>query len=834
MFYYIQDHLCRLVILSFLVIIQYFPNITFAQEIQEPADSTKQVIVAIPIIEIPQEAFKTMREIQGVMIPVVTDPVLSEVHPDLDSLQHKIDQLSDITESLLLESLPYTFYQSLLIKWSRLARDIDEPEKKLKDHSVAMEEIANWINSETERWDKTKKKLEDKNAPEDIYERIDEITILIESTNQIRVDSTSEVLHLLNEIAQMKLQISHYTARLDVTKQMQLYDLLTVRSNPIWAIRFDSDSTRAFTLNEALLEFGIDDSREYLVSNKGSFIELGIIFLMILTVLIWLKRQHKKLSEDLKLEHATGVFIVSRPFVSAIMLALLWAIWAIPEMPHFLDNLVSLLFLIPFLFIFHGVVQKPLRSSLYYFSAIFLVVNLSPFFYIGAATSRIALLIESLFIAGFLFWFLWKRKMISTEDKASGFWYRFLNFISPIYLLVIVAAIGANLIGYENLNKLVTYGILVSLLLGLIFGTAYFALRGLILLFTATTLIKISNIIKNDQFRFLLYVDRILWVGTVVAWFHFTLRSFQVSDPIQKWTKNIWETGYEFGNIHITVGGIINFFLIIILSWLLSKLIRVLLQDEILRRFNLPRGIPMAISSLTQYSLVFIGCILALAYAGFDLQNLGIMAGALGVGIGFGLQNVIGNFISGLILVFERPVTVGDIVKLEPYEGTVVSIGIRSSVIRQWDGSRIIVPNSDLISNKVLNWTMTDYKRRFIIRVYTAPDTDPDLVILLMTEAAVNEELVLEDPTPQTYFIGIVEQAHAFDLFFWVSNEILVARSNVNLAVQKKLKAAGIKVLLPKKFEIQEPAEKRKPAITQAQKAKASSGNLKQPPAKNA
>jgi small-conductance mechanosensitive channel len=607
----------------------------------------------------------------------------------------------------------------------------------------------------------------------------------------------------------MKLVISDYITRLDVTKQMQLYDLLIVRTEPLWSIKIRQDSTNVFALNEALYSFGIDDSKEYLTSNKSKFIGLGILFLIFLSILFWLRIKYRTLSDELKLEHTTGEFIVSRPIISAIMLMLLWALWTLPQMPHFLDNLVSILFLVPFLFIFHRIVQKPLRGSLYYFFVIFLVVNLSPFFYIGDAISRIALIIESLFIAGFLFWFIRKKKSITPENRTSGFWYQFLNFIRPVYLVIIVAAIFGNIIGYESLNNLVTYGILVSLLLGLIFGTAYFALRGLTLLFTATTLVRVSNIIKKDQHRFLIQFDKILWTATVIAWFYFTLRSFQLWEPFYRWFRSVLEIGYGFRNIQITIGGIINFFLIIIFSWLLSRFIRLILQEEILQRFNLPRGIPMAISSLTQYTLVFIGVVLALAYAGFDLQNLGIMAGALGVGIGFGLQNLVGNFISGLILVFERPVTVDDIVKLDLYEGTVVSIGIRSSVIRQWDGSRIIVPNSDLISFKVLNWTMTNYERRFIIRIHTPPDTDPDLVIKLMTESASGEDLVLGDPAPQTYFIVIVDQAYAFDLFFWVSRDILVARSNVNLAVQKKLKAAGIKVLLPKKLEIEEPIKAR-------------------------
>ena len=126
---------------------------------------------------------------------------------------------------------------------------------------------------------------------------------------------------------------------------------------------------------------------------------------------------------------------------------------------------------------------------------------------------------------------------------------------------------------------------------------------------------------------------------------------------------------------------------------------------------------------------------LALSAAGFSLQNLGLLAGALGVGIGFGLQNIINNFISGLILAFERPVTVGDIINVSGSEGVVKKIGIRASVIKEYDGSEVIVPNAELISNKVINWTLSKYTRRSILTIHTHKDTDTDIVLKLMKDA---------------------------------------------------------------------------------------------------
>ncbi len=684
---------------------------------------------------------------------------------------------------------------------------ISKPEQVIKRYSSDLEKIKQMLGEEKTRWTITRDQNITRESPKVIAHSVDRILFFIDSASIILDDSLSVALGWLNEASQLKMSANNNQERLQETQKMKLSGLLKVREKPIWATVFKGDTAVSLIDNQVLISFGIEDSREYLEVNKGNLITLGVIFVVLLGALLWLRFHSKSLSEDDIKLHATGIFIVSRPIAAAFMLTILWSLWSLPVMPYMLDKFFSVIFLIPFLFIFHGIVYRPLKWSFYYLFVLFLFVNFGPLFYLGSSRDRLIVIFESLAILIFLYWFLRKRKELKPDDRTSVLWYQFLNFVSPIFILGICAGIILNIVGYENINKLVTYGTLVSLMIGLILGTAYLVLRGLAFLFTTTNLGRSSNIIREQQESFLGFFDNVMWATTVAAWLYLTLDNFLIWDSLLAWGTEIWETGYTFGEMEVTIGGLISFFLIIILSWTLSRFIKLLLQEEILGRFDMPRGVPMAISSLTQYTLILVGFMVALAYVGFDLRNLGLLAGALGVGIGFGLQNVVGNFISGLILVFERPVTVGDIIKVDVYDGIVVSIGIRSSVIQQWDGSRIIVPNSDLISQKVLNWTMSRYERRFIITIYTPPGTDPALVMELMTKAAVSVENVLPAPAPKTYFKGIIDQALCFELFFWVTFDILDAQSEVHLAVHKMLKEAGVKVLLPRKLEVREDKE---------------------------
>lgn len=792
-----------ILVVLFIFLNSVIPTVTFAQDDTQPGDSVSKKVTAVLLMDIPNEAVKITSKIQSDLNSELLQPVVYTIRPIIDSIQNKVDVLGLLSDQMLDDQLPFGFYQGLLLRWLRLQGQINKPEKILTDYSTELTNVERVLSDNRKQWSKTHSELLDKDSPEELINRVAEVLNLIDSTAQMMKDSLDLALNLLNRTTEIKMTLVNYQVQIEATQETQFDQILKTRTEPLWSANFAKDSTSFFGANRDLILFGLEDAKDYFNVNKGILSSLGLIFILILSAILWLRRQHKSLSKETKSTNKTGSFIVSRPIVSAFMLTILWSMWALPEMPYLMDKINSFIFLIPFLFIFHGIVDHPLRWSLYFFSILFIYVNFSPFFYVGSGINRFAIIFESIFIAAYLIWFLRHKNKIRPDNRASRIWYQFLVFISPLYLIVILSGIVANIIGYENINRLMVSGILVSLLLALIFGTTYFSIRGLLMLFTVTKIARLSNIIRTKQKDFLKIFDRLAWFVTAFAWFYFSLKSFQLLKPLYEWATDIWNVGYRFGELQVTIGGIISFFIIILLSWLISRLVKLILQEEVLGRFKMPRGVPMAISSITQYALVFTGVIMALAYAGFDLNNLGLIAGALGIGIGFGLQNVVGNFISGLILVFERPVTVGDIVRVEEHDGIVVSIGIRSSIIQQWDGSRIIVPNSDLISKKVLNWTMKKYKRRFIMTINTAPDTDPDLVLKLIHEAISNVEGVLSDPASKTYFKGIVDQSLKFELFYWVSDNILDVESNVNLSVQKELSKAGIKILLPRKVELQ-------------------------------
>jgi small-conductance mechanosensitive channel len=186
---------------------------------------------------------------------------------------------------------------------------------------------------------------------------------------------------------------------------------------------------------------------------------------------------------------------------------------------------------------------------------------------------------------------------------------------------------------------------------------------------------------------------------------------------------------------------------------------------------------------------------------GFDLTKVTVLAGALGLGIGFGLQNIVQNFISGLILLFERPIKINDVTKVDDLMGTVRELNIRSTVIETFDGAEVIVPNADLISKTVTNWTKSNRRRRAEIEVGVAYGTDSQLVLDILERVAKAHDEVMTDPEPFAVFVGFGDSSLNFRLYVWLTDlsEVLKTPSRIRQEILEELNAASIGIPFPQR-----------------------------------
>ena len=250
--------------------------------------------------------------------------------------------------------------------------------------------------------------------------------------------------------------------------------------------------------------------------------------------------------------------------------------------------------------------------------------------------------------------------------------------------------------------------------------------------------------------------------------------------------------------MEFTIGSIFAMVLILLLTFLFTGILKVVIEHILLNKVRLPRGVPAAISVTIRYFLVILGFMFALSIAGIELSNFGLLAGALGVGIGFGLQNIVNNFISGLILVYERPIQVGDTIEVETLIGQVNRIGLRSSNVKTYDGAEVVVPNGNLISNQLINWTLSDNRRRIEIKVGVSYGSDPNIVLALLEKVANNHEDVLQNPPPLALFEDFGNSSLNFRLLFWVPYDIGIrTKSAVAIGIFNIFRKNGIEIPFP-------------------------------------
>jgi small-conductance mechanosensitive channel len=244
---------------------------------------------------------------------------------------------------------------------------------------------------------------------------------------------------------------------------------------------------------------------------------------------------------------------------------------------------------------------------------------------------------------------------------------------------------------------------------------------------------------------------------------------------------------------------VLLFFFSVWLALKVSGTVRFLLRDEVLPSMSLPRGVANSIASLTYYFLALAGLAVAMVAAGFQVGQLAFVVGALSVGIGLGLQDVVKNFVSGLILMFERPIQPGDVVEISGTSGTVRTIGMRATTLTTFDGADVVVPNGSVLSEKLLNWNLMDMDRRFEIVFGVAYGTDPKRVLELVMEVTKATPGVTDNPEPVVQLSAMGAHSLDFTIRAWTHDFAAWGqiRSDLIVRIYDAIIAAGIQIPFP-------------------------------------
>ncbi len=375
---------------------------------------------------------------------------------------------------------------------------------------------------------------------------------------------------------------------------------------------------------------------------------------------------------------------------------------------------------------------------------------------------------------------------------------RAAGFLAIVVFVFFFISLIANLFGYFDLAILMLkVGIHIPAYTIIIYGIykIWIALTNAgVLIGKATKQTYLTHYWEKIEKR----IVQIVTVSLVLFWIYSVIVLFEFNFQTNLWITDFLVKRWTIGTLQVSLGAIISLIVILVITFFLTGIIKFIIDDEFIKQSKLPRGVANAISVSIRYLIVIIGLTFALSAAGIDLGKFSLLAGALGVGIGFGLQNIVNNFISGLILVYERPLQVGDTIEIENLLGQVKQIGLRSSHVMTFEGAEVVVPNGNLISNQLINWTLSDNRRRIEVKVGAAYGSDPNIILKILESVPKENPGILTDPAPIALFDGFGESSLNFRLLYWVPFEIgIQTKSDVSIAIYNQFKANKIEIPFP-------------------------------------
>ncbi len=533
---------------------------------------------------------------------------------------------------------------------------------------------------------------------------------------------------------------------------------------------------------------------------RGELDRLGfqIVLLIVIGLFLGRARTHaRRLAESDSLT-TSAMKIFERPFSIAALIALILTPQLYLSTPPAVFDAIGLLMLIPIVRLVSPLLENKLRPALYFLAGLYLIDWLRDLLEAAPLVARLIFVIEMLAASVLAVMVVRSKALHRADGKSmqSG-----VRLALDVALGLTILAALATVAGFVRLGVLLGTGVLNSAYLAILLLAVARAAEALVALFMRSRLSEHLQFIALRRAGIRKKSTGVIRIGSFAVWLFVTLDLFALRDAVVDFAKTIVFAELKAGALSISLGDVLAFGATIIAAVMIARLIIVLLEEDVYPRMELGRGVGFAISSVIKYALITVGFLLAVGAMGIGMDKITILLGAFGVGLGFGLQTIINNFVSGMILVFERPVQVSDSIEVGGVKGRITRIGIRSSTIRTFDGADVTVPNGTMLSDALTNWTMSDRHRRLEVSIGVAYGTDPDTVIRLLQQALAEQDGLLDQPAPMILFTGFGDSSLDFVVRAWVEdNDIYVTtQSNLALKVNRILTENGIEIPFPQR-----------------------------------
>ena len=753
--------------------------------------------VIIPASEIIPRAEQTIRSLQEIRFQVAadTDTVLSSVQAELATFAERSDRRWQSEAQAIDQLRSVQRLNDILREWSLEQSQLDGWDRALSRRSQILVAQQDDVDRIIETWQATRAAGKQQALPKVALQKMAEVLREADAVRTMLRDDMAKLLNLQNQLANRREILSKIRKDIDKAREESGRQLLVLDSLPIWQALLQPGAQDAIVAQAVDSARGfLDDLQEFLKKFRDRILLHVVVFLMIVALFYFLRRGlTPAIAERLGVDSA--IFVLSRPLAASFLLALLASPLFYPEAAANILRVAMVPTVIPVIRLLPGLLPKMFRRWIYMFVALYLLDFCRYLLPQDWLLTRLTLLLIAAGGCVGLGLFLRSRR---AELSASAFGARLIMLTLRSALLLFAASLVSNFIGNMTLAELLAGApVRMTYSAALIFAGAHL----LITLTVVALQSRLARCLYSVREHSEMFVSRcrvVIRLAAIILWVIFSLYMLGLLNILSAAGAAFLQLRWKVGATEISLESLAMFLSVLLSAIIVSRLLRFVLTEEIFPRFELRRGVPGAVDVLSRYGVLLLGFLIALAAAGVDLSKVTLLISALGVGIGFGLQNVVNNFISGLILVFEHPVQVGDTVEIGSVLGKVNKIGFRASVMHTADGADIIIPNGELVGSRFINWSLTDRSRRLRLSVRVAYDTDPARVSDILLGIARRHPDVLSEPASEVQLDLLGESSLNVTLFCWTHvDKFFRVQGELSLAINNALKEAGIQIPFP-------------------------------------
>lgn len=792
-------------VIACAIFLSEFAGSTVVSAAEQPkaspqAGETKQAPaapVAITASEIIPRAEQTLNSLQETRFQIAADAeaALNTIEREIAAFAERSDRRWKSDAEMIKGLRSVQRLNDVLREWSLEQSQLDGWDRALSRRSQILVSHEIEISRFVDTWEATRASGKQQALPKVALQKVAEVLREADAVRGLIRRDMAKLLNLQIQLADRREIVAKIRSDIDKAREASGRLLFVLDSLPLWEANLYSEARDQIIIQviQSSQRFS-EDLQSFVKNYRDRILLQSLLFLATVLIFGYLRRRLTPEAFE-RLGGSSALFVLDRMISTSFLLAVITIPLLYPAAAAAVLRIVVLLTVIPILRLLPRLLPKTFRSWVYMLAAMygldFLRYLLPPSWLL---TRLLLLLVAAGGCAG-LGWFL---RLRSRELSTSGFKGRLILVTIRLVCFFFAVSVVSNIVGNVTLAELLVAAPVRSAYLGALVFAGGHLLITLIAVALQSPPARWFRSVREHGDLIAFRCRALIRIAAILLWATFSLSIMGVLSDFSGAAADFLALRWKVGAAEISIQDIAAFVAVFFIAVIFSRMLRFVLAEEILPRIRVPRGVPGAVDVLARYGVLLLGFFIALAAADVDLSKVTLLVSALGVGIGFGLQNVVNNFVSGLILVFEHPVQVGDFVEVGTTFGEVRKIGFRASVMRTPDGADVIIPNSELVGARFVNWSLSDWLRRISIPVSVAYGTDPDRVIEILTGIARKHPAVLANPAPFAVFDRFGDSALQFTLFCWsFIDKFFLARSELTVAVNNAFKEAGIEIPFP-------------------------------------